>query len=420
MNTNDGSKVADPGAPAPHTRRRRARILLAAALAAGTFGVGAHDAAAVVEGTPTTASSNPWQVALSSDAEQFCGGSLVSDRVVVTAAHCVVGTSPGEITIRAGVTDLTSDAGQERNVTTIIEQPKYVTGTGDIAMLVLDRPFDASPDIATIAPATAEELAGATTATVSGWGVTSEQGEDASPVLLVAEVPLVDDVTCAPLGIDAGDELCAGGTGTDSCYGDSGGPLVVQSERGPVLAGVVSWGEECGGPSPGVYAEVPTFADWIAERVASPDAPPTERLPADAGEFDDGDWDDGDWDDADWDDAFDAEWDDTDWDALDSMTDEEFESYLDALDAEWNDTDWDDTAHWDDPAEWTDHTDWDDSHWDDTDWDAIDSMTDEEFEAHLDALDAEWDDTADWDDAAWDESEWDDGHWDDTEWADNE
>ncbi len=88
--------------------------------------------------------------------------------------------------------------------------------------------------------------------------------------------------------------MCAGGTGTNSCYGDSGGPLAIDTPRGRVLAGVVSWGEECGGPTPGVHPEAPPFADWIDERVADPDAAPPDRLPADAGDAVDDvdtDWD---------------------------------------------------------------------------------------------------------------------------------
>jgi len=87
-------------------------------------------------------------------------------------------------------------------------------------------------------------------------------------------VPLVDDATCnAQLGTDADGEVCAGGTGTDSCYGDSGGPLVVQTPDGPKLAGVVSWGDECGGATPGVYAEVPNYVDFLRTGEATPTVP---------------------------------------------------------------------------------------------------------------------------------------------------
>ena len=300
-----------------HTRR----LLAATALTAGAIavGIGSQSVGAIVDGTETSASENPWQVALVDSEGQFCGGSLIDERVVLTAAHCVVGMSESDIQVRAGVSDLTSGQGQTRSVTTVVEHANYAeTGPADIAMLVLDRPFDRSSDIAVIPTATADEVARATTARVTGWGSTSETAEDTPPVLLSADVPIVDDQTCSTeLGSDPDDELCAGGTGPDSCYGDSGGPLTIDTARGRVLAGVVSWGEECGGSAPGVYAEVPTFNSWIEERLADPDAPGPDRLPADAGEeFDEwGDdeyWDDelGEWDDewAEWDD--DGSWDD--------------------------------------------------------------------------------------------------------------
>ncbi len=350
--------------PIDNNRARRARstfgrmlrrhVVLATVLTAGAIGVGAPRASAIVDGTPTSAGANPWQVALVDGEGQFCGGTLISERIVVTAAHCVVGTPEAGVQIRAGVSNLGGPGGQTRQVAAVVEHAKYAeTGTADIAMLVLDRPIDRSPDIAPIQPATAAETAAATTARVTGWGVTSEHADDSPGVLLSADVPIVDDAACrGQLQIDAADELCAGGTGADSCYGDSGGPLTIDSPRGRVLAGVVSWGEECGGAAPGVYAEVAAFADWIEARVADPDAPVPDRLPADAGqdfdeyepEYDEWTWDD-DWawnDDWTWDDdwASDDDWAlDDDWAWDDDWTwDDEYDEYdPTAVDWNWND-----------------------------------------------------------------------------------
>ena len=115
-------------------------------------------------------------------------------------------------------------------------------------------------------------------------------------------MPLVDDSTCSPAvdGIDDRTETCAGGTGTDTCHGDSGGPLVIRGRSGdPRLAGVSSWGVECGGPEPGVYAEVPAVTGWLEQRLADPEAPvpPRHDNPEDDGWFDEDDewFDDGGW-----------------------------------------------------------------------------------------------------------------------------
>lgn len=277
--------------PVPHTSgrsvapTRRRTLALAAGVAIGSIGLvggvaGGH-ASAIVDGDDTTIADNPWQVALTSpDGGAFCGGSIVSDRVVVTAAHCTQGQPEAQIEVRAGVTDLDSDDGQTRGVDAIVEHPKYVEGVGDIAMLVLDRPLDLGADVASIPVASTADIAAASTARVTGWGVESEEADGTPSVLQRADLPLVDDADCALVDEGNDDELCAGGTGPDSCFGDSGGPLTVATDEGRKLAGVVSWGDSCGGDTAGVYAEVPTFANWIAERVADPEAPATERLPA--------------------------------------------------------------------------------------------------------------------------------------------
>jgi len=55
--------------------------------------------------------------------------------------------------------------------------------------------------------------------------------------------------------------FCAADIGKDSCYGDSGGPLLVKETL--VQPGVVSWGMECAGDTPGVYSKVSKLSDWI-------------------------------------------------------------------------------------------------------------------------------------------------------------
>lgn len=310
-----------------HRHRRMAlTAALATTLAAGTavVGFGASSASAIVDGEATTTTANPWQVSLQADGEHFCGGSLVSPRVVITAAHCTEGTDASDMTVRAGATDLASNDGQTRNVTKVIENQKYTTGVGDIAMLVLDKPFDASSSISIIEPATAAETAAATTARVTGWGTTGENSDESPSVLQTTDVPMVSDANCSLIEDGNDDEICAGGTGTDSCYGDSGGPLTIDTDRGRVLAGVVSWGEECGGATAGVYAEVSTYADWISDRVADPDADAGERLPAGSAEFDDSEFDDSEFDDS----ADETSSSDVDFE---SMSDDEFQNYIDSL-----------------------------------------------------------------------------------------
>jgi secreted trypsin-like serine protease len=111
---------------------------------------------------------------------------------------------------------------------------------------------------------------------VTGWGATTEGG-DVSSTLLKATVPLADIAACNAPGAYNGSikegMMCAGYRegGTDSCQGDSGGPLVWRTADGPLLVGVVSWGDGCARKLKyGIYTRVSTFRDWI-DRVLAAD-----------------------------------------------------------------------------------------------------------------------------------------------------
>jgi trypsin len=312
----------------PQTIRRwLTTVLVAVATTAATLALNTSPASAIVGGEPIAITDVPWQVSLQDSSGHFCGGSVIGPSLILTAAHCTEGTSPSSITVHAGIGNLSDATGQVRDVTKIFENGQYfTTGTSDAAVLVLASPLTFDATVQQIALATDDDVAiataGGTTAITTGWGATREDEESpSSEQLLVAEVPLIDDEACAialaaeDAEFDPATETCAGGTGADSCYGDSGGPMVVVAADGaPRLVGVVSWGIECGGASPGVYADVAGLGTWIAS--ITPDTPATDRPvgTGGGGEWDDGDWDDDEgWDDIDWywDDEY---WDDGDWD----------------------------------------------------------------------------------------------------------
>lgn len=348
------SNVPAPRAPRRTLGRRTRRVLLAtglvAATTAGAIGITTGPASAVVNGTATDIAETPWQVSLQDEYGHFCGGSIIAPNKIVTAAHCIEGIDASEMTVRAGVTNHDDSSGQDVGVSQAVPHPRYEQdGNGDIAVLVLDQPLEFGPTTQAIALAEPDDLAAAATATTGGWGATSENDEGGSEGLLTAEVPVVSDDACGiALGNedaahDGETEACAGGTGPDSCYGDSGGPLVIGSESDdPKLAGVVSWGVECGGTAPGVYAEVPAFTDWIAGIDGDSTGTTAPDFELDFGDDEPADDDRGDepsesaddFGDADWDDSYsDEDWDDDysdeDWDndgyAWDEGDEEAFE-----------------------------------------------------------------------------------------------
>lgn len=240
----------------------------------------------IVGGQPTTIDKFPYQVALLqrpiSDPnnvyyEQFCGGSIINERWILTAAHCVEGALPSSIAVGVGITDLTSaGSGRIFYVDQIIIHTNYnpFTYDFDIALVHLTEPIDFSGRLYPAAPvglvSPQDEAAGVTApgvmATITGWGNTSSTLPAYPTQLQVAAVPITIQSQYPPGQITT-NMLLAGYPegGIDTCQGDSGGPLVVTNSLGIILqAGITSWGYGCAEPGyPGVYTRVSAFYDWI-------------------------------------------------------------------------------------------------------------------------------------------------------------
>lgn len=262
------------------TRRRRSLVAFWPALLLGLAVVSAHagrpavpgQATAtrpfIVGGHSTAAGAYPYMAALFfTGGNQYCGGTLVSDEWVLTAAHCATDLSPGQIRVLLGRERLSADGGTWAGVSEIRIHPDYASRqVPDLALLHLDRKPGQTP-VPLLEPGSALASAG-TIATVVGWGLTMENGSP-SDRLLEVSLPIVSEALCqkALVAVDPAAEICAGapGGGKDSCQGDSGGPLLVTDPAGDkVQAGVVSWGLGCARPGkPGVYARVSAYKDWI-------------------------------------------------------------------------------------------------------------------------------------------------------------
>jgi secreted trypsin-like serine protease len=250
---------------------RRSAVLIGLFAALTTITTPAHGEPDVVGGTRAEQDEFPWMVRLS----MGCGGSLLTNRIVLTAGHCVGPTgSNASITATVGVVDLASPEAKQVRSTQVVRSPDYVNHDkgNDWALVKLAEPVE-QPVIA-IAP-TPEHNQGLFT--IMGWGADREGGSQ-QRWLLKAQVPAVDDATCGKAYRDSGtsftDEamLCAGlfGTGgVDTCQGDSGGPMVIKLMDGSFLqVGIVSWGHGCAQARfPGVYTEVSTYAAAIMKAI---------------------------------------------------------------------------------------------------------------------------------------------------------
>ncbi len=232
----------------------------------------------IVGGSDTDITVVPWQVSVQLGSSHFCGGSIIAPEWILTAAHCVSGRSASSISVVAGITKLSqASTGQRRSVSSIITFPGFVGASQgkDAALLHLSSALDLSGTKAqAIAVGTlvdAKSFAPNKVALVSGWGTLSSGGSRPDTLQSVHAPILPNPIAQAAYAEETitSDQLAAGimgEGGVDSCQGDSGGPLVVDSPRGPLLVGIVSWGYGCASPDyPGMYGRVSSFANWIAQ-----------------------------------------------------------------------------------------------------------------------------------------------------------
>ncbi|MFE1885554.1 S1 family peptidase [Streptomyces diastatochromogenes] len=256
--------------------RKTAATLVATAAAAVTALLASPTANAapqpIVGGTTTTTTAYPFMMQITdASGSQFCGGTLVAAKKVVTAAHCMVGESTSSVRVVGGRTYLNGTNGTVSRVSKIWINPDYTDATNgdDVAVLTLSTSMPYTPASYVSSSQTGVYAAG-TTARILGWGTTSENGSSSNQ-LRTATVPIVADSSCkSSYGSDfvQTDMVCAGYTsgGVDTCQGDSGGPLLI----GGVLAGITSWGEGCAEAGyPGVYTRLTTFSNLVTTQVNS-------------------------------------------------------------------------------------------------------------------------------------------------------
>jgi len=223
----------------------------------------------VVGGTTVDAAKHPWQVVITANGNEFCGGVLIHPMIVLTAAHCLVDDdgsyfedNPG-INFRAftGQTRL-GIGGEELDWKISRASPNFdpVTDRHDWGLISLNSPASAKPIELAGADETALWKAGRK-ATVTGFGDLDNDGK-AAMTLHQLELPVLADSGCRNYGsrFDRHTMLCAGypAGGKDSCTGDSGGPLTVRTDEGDRrLIGLVSFGIGCAKAGfPGIYTRV--------------------------------------------------------------------------------------------------------------------------------------------------------------------
>ncbi|XP_061396608.1 phenoloxidase-activating factor 2-like [Musca vetustissima] len=240
----------------------------------------------------------PWMVAIvrSMDVNgeiafmYVCGGSLIAKNVVLTGAHCVIKIEPNELIVRAGEWDTKSEneilPHVDRRVHEIIRHEQFHKGAGhnDVALLILNEPFEWQENIRPICLPESNINVDNQRCYATGWGKDNFNREGQyQTILKKIDLPIVPHDQCEEnlrqtrLGLRYElheSFICAGGEkGKDTCKGDGGSPLVcpLPGTTGRFYqAGIVAWGIECGQENiPGVYANVPHLRSWISEKLSA-------------------------------------------------------------------------------------------------------------------------------------------------------
>ena len=282
------------------SRRKYAAVAVAAALVAA---LGASTAPAanggepdprIINGRPAPEGAYPWMVALVKAKEpaergQFCGGSLIGPRIVLSAAHCFTPNpelptaNPADVDAVIGRNRLDEHGDGERiDVKRVATHPEYDPRNlaNDAALLLLAK----APDAAAVElPGAGDEDLFATgrSVRVMGWGLVKENGVETSWSLRETDVVVRPDEECATAYRDyaAAVDVCAAAPGTDACQGDSGGPLVAADEAaGWTQVGIVSYGTGCARPGfPGVYSDVLALRGFVTDPDPTWAAPNVKR-----------------------------------------------------------------------------------------------------------------------------------------------
>ncbi|XP_051164448.1 trypsin beta-like [Leptopilina boulardi] len=210
----------------------------------------------------------PYQVSVQLNGRHYCGGSIISEFDVLTAAACVSAGGINQYSIKAGTNDL-QYGGSVHKVKQIIRHENYYLNNdnipvNDIAIIRVQTPFKFDGTRDSIPLLLNQPALDGSFAKISGWGWMNSTFPN---LLRKGRVNIINKNYCSRTHyqgrLPAG-QICASLTGQDACKADAGGPLVI----GVHLAGIISWGKGCAlGNYPGVYTEIFYYRSWIYNQI---------------------------------------------------------------------------------------------------------------------------------------------------------
>ncbi|XP_022220180.2 transmembrane protease serine 9 [Drosophila obscura] len=274
-------------APAPTTTRRpvSGSSPEGLPLQCGNKNPVSPDQERIVGGINASPHEFPWIAVLFKSGKQFCGGSLITNTHILTAAHCVARMTSWDVaalTAHLGDYNIRTDFEVQhvaRRIKRLVRHKGFEFSTlhNDVAILTLSEPVPFTHEIQPIclptSPSQQSRSYSGQVATVAGWGSLRENGPQPS-ILQKVDIPIWANAECArkygraaPGGI-IDSMICAGQAAKDSCSGDSGGPMIINDGGRYTQVGIVSWGIGCGkGQYPGVYTRVTSLLPWIYKNI---------------------------------------------------------------------------------------------------------------------------------------------------------
>jgi secreted trypsin-like serine protease len=234
----------------------------------------------IIGGIEATPHEFPMIISLKYQGSHRCGGAVIAANKVLTAAHCVDGTSASSLQVWAGAHNQQNQEPNQQRIaaSSFVMHPNWNPNTinADVAVITLSANFQFNDYVSASCIPTQGRVPSGATWNI-GWGLTSNGGS-VSAILRKVEIDIVPRATCESIyqsinPITAG-MVCArkAGQNAGSCNGDSGSPLLCNKDTSSeYICGVVSWGigGNCGNPSyPSVFANPAEYSNWIVQNAA--------------------------------------------------------------------------------------------------------------------------------------------------------